>query len=78
MKGYWRNTFYMFRLVWSVSKGRVITEFLLAAAQYISWVFYSIVFVKFLMSALETGKTFSYMPVFSRITDFLPHPSEKM
>lgn len=64
MKGYWRNTFYMFRLVWSVSKGRVITEFLLAAAQYISWVFYSIVFVKFLMSALETGKTFGEIMCF--------------
>lgn len=71
MKGYWRNTFYMFRLVWSVSKGRVIAEFLLAAAQYISWVFYSIVFVKFLMSALETGKTFGEIMCFLLLSALL-------
>lgn len=64
MEDYWKNTLYMFRLVWSVSKGRVITELLSAAVRYISWVFYSIIFISFLMDALETGKSFAEIMVF--------------
>lgn len=58
MKGYWRNTLYMLRLVRSISKGRIIGELLNAAQRYIAWVFYSIVFIKYLMESLETGKSF--------------------
>lgn len=64
MKGYWKNTFYMFRLVWSISKGRIIGEFLMAAEQYLSWIFYSIVFMKYLMEALEAGKSFREIMIF--------------
>lgn len=48
----------MFRLVWSIKKGRVLGQLLLSAAQYLAWVFYSIIFIKFLIGALETGKSF--------------------
>ena len=58
MEGYWKNTMYMFRMVWSISKARIIVGFLGEAIKYISWVFYSIIFISFLMSALENGKTF--------------------
>lgn len=58
MKGYWKNTCYMFRMVWSVSKGRILGELGMIAQEYISWIFYSIVFMKYLMEALETGKPF--------------------
>lgn len=64
MKGYWKNTRYMLRLVWSISKGRIIGTLLASAEQYISWVFYSIVFIKFLMEALETGKSFREIMIF--------------
>lgn len=58
MERYWKNMCYMFRLVWSISKGRVLGQFFLAAAQYLAWVFYSIIFIRYLMSALELGKNF--------------------
>ncbi len=58
MDRYWKNNLYMLRLIWNISKNRVLIEFLSEAIDYASWVFYSIVFVSFLMRSLEVGRSF--------------------
>lgn len=71
MKGYWKNTLYMLRLVWSISKGRIIGELVKSTTEYLVWVFYSIVFMKFLMESLETGKSFREIMTFLIVSTIL-------
>lgn len=61
---YFRNTCYVFRLVWTVSRGRIIAEFIKSSLEYITWVFYSIIFIQFLMNSLEKGRPFWEIFVF--------------
>ena len=41
---YVSNTIYVLKLVWKICPGRVVAEFLIRAIEYISWIFYSIIF----------------------------------
>ena len=63
MKSYWKNNLYMFGLIWKISKKRILMEFLSEVLHYMSWVFYSIIFISFLMKSLEAGK--SYIEIMS-------------
>lgn len=53
--GYFFNNKYILKLLWRVQKGRVIGEFLYCALNYTYWVFYDIIFLKYLVEALENG-----------------------
>lgn len=53
-----KNNLFLLKLVWKVCPGRVLAELGVQAFGYLSWVFYSIYFLKYIMSALESGKEF--------------------
>lgn len=55
---YFRNNKYILALMWKIKKGRVIGEFFYRALRYIYWVFYDILFLKYLVEALDRGKRF--------------------
>ena len=53
---YFPNNFYIIRLVWKYCPGRIIAEFLIRAVDYVSWIFYSIIFLKYILHSLETSE----------------------
>lgn len=61
---YLKNNLYLLKLLWGISKGRVTADFLQSFFGYASWVFYDIVFIKFLVSSIETGRTFEEILLF--------------
>lgn len=61
---YFVNNKYILKLLWKVQKGRVIGEFLYCALNYTYWVFYDILFLKYLVEALEKGVSFGQIMAF--------------
>lgn len=53
-----KNNLFLLKLVWKECPGRVLAELGVQAFGYLSWVFYSVYFLKYIMSALESGKEF--------------------
>lgn len=54
-----RNNWFILKLVWSIHPQRVIAEFILQIFDQVPRVFYSIVFIRILLDALETGIDFT-------------------
>jgi len=61
---YLKNNLYILKLLWGISKGRVVADLLQSFFGYASWVFYDIIFIKFLVSSIETGRTFEEIMLF--------------
>lgn len=59
-----KNNLYVLKLLFRISKGRVICIFLQSLFDYASWVFYSLIFVKFLLGSLEQGRSFGQILLF--------------
>ncbi len=59
-----KNNLYVLKLLFHISKGRVICIFLQSLFDYASWVFYSLIFVKFLLGSLEQGRSFGQILLF--------------
>jgi ATP-binding cassette subfamily B protein len=62
------NNLYIMKLVWRISPGRVLLDFTKNAFDNFSWVFYSIVFIRFLFSSIESGKSFESVALFVLIS----------
>lgn len=52
------NNFYILKIVWKVYKKRVIADFIMSAINYFSWVFYTIVFIKYILGAIQNKQSF--------------------
>lgn len=63
-----KNNMYALKMMLRISKGRVIYIFLRSLFDYASWVFYSLVFIKFLVGSLETGRSFEQIMAFLLIS----------
>lgn len=63
-----KNNVYALKMMLRISKGRVIYIFLRSLFDYASWVFYSLVFIKFLVGSLETGRSFEQIMAFLLIS----------
>jgi ATP-binding cassette subfamily B protein len=61
---YFSNSKYILKVLWKIKKGRVVGEFLYNALNYVYWVFYDILFLKYLIESLETGKRFEEIMMF--------------
>ena len=66
--GYFKNNFYIFKLLWNMKKGRVAGEFLHSALNYIYWIFYDILFLRYLVESLEKGRSFEQIMTFILFT----------
>ncbi len=67
---YFKNNKYILTVLWKIKKGRVIGEFFYCALSYIYWVFYDILFLKYLVEALERKKSFEQIMTFILISMF--------
>lgn len=63
-----KNNLYALKMMLRISKGRVIYIFVRSLFDYASWVFYSLVFIKFLVGSLETGRSFEQIMAFLLIS----------
>lgn len=61
---YFSNNKYALKLLWNTKKGRVVGEFFYNALNYVYWVFYDILFIKYLVESLENGKSFEQIMTF--------------
>lgn len=59
-----RNSLYLLRISWGLSKGRVLGEFAKAFIRYANWVFYSVVFMRFIVGSLASGRSIRDILVF--------------
>lgn len=55
---FYKNNMYALKMLFHMSKGRVIYIFARILFDYTSWVFYSLIFIKFLVGSLEKGRSF--------------------
>lgn len=62
------NNLYIIRLAWKISLQRVLADILINFINYFSWVFYSVVFIKYLLGAIEAGKGFGTLLAFIALT----------
>lgn len=62
------NNIFIIKLAWKISPKRVIADILLNFINYFSWVFYSVVFIKYLLGAIEDGKSFGHLILFVAFT----------
>ncbi len=62
--GVFPNNLFILKLVFRICPGRIAAEFLLKAIGYTAWVFYSIVLVKYVLHAIETGQSFGQIALF--------------
>lgn len=61
---YFSNNRYILKMLWKIKKGRVVGEFFYSALNYVYWVFYDILFLKYLVESLETNKSFEEIMIF--------------
>lgn len=59
-----RNNLYLIKMVMKACPGRVFAEFVVEIIGYLSWIFYSIYFIKFVMRAIETGMNYNTIVIF--------------
>jgi ATP-binding cassette subfamily B protein len=62
--GVLQNNYFMLKLAWKICPKRVVADFLISAIKYFSWIFYSVVFIKYILGAIETGKSFGELALF--------------
>jgi ATP-binding cassette subfamily B protein len=51
-------------MLWKIKKGRVVGEYFYNTLNYVYWVFYDILFLKYLVESLENGKSFEQIMTF--------------
>lgn len=52
------NNIYAIKLMWSLSKSRVLHTAITVALGYLAWIFYSAFFIRYIVHSLETQKSF--------------------
>lgn len=63
-----KNNIFAMKMGWELSKGRIIHEFILAALGYFEWIFFSAVFMRYIINAIENEKSFEYILHFILVT----------
>ena len=61
---FFSNNKYILRMLWKIKKGRVVGEYFYNTLNYVYWVFYDILFLKYLVESLENGKSFEQIMTF--------------
>jgi ATP-binding cassette subfamily B protein len=66
-----KNTMKSIELLWQISKGRVLHEAAASFLNYFEWLFYSSIFVRHIISAIEHNQTFYQLLGFIALTAVL-------
>jgi ATP-binding cassette, subfamily B, bacterial len=58
------NNLYLYRLAWRVDPQRIVLEWVKSLIQYLTWTFYSVVFVRYLLASIESHRPVSHVIAF--------------
>lgn len=58
------NNFYILKIVWKVYPKRVIADFFMSAIDYFAWIFYTVVFIKYILAAIQYQQSFASIVLF--------------
>lgn len=58
------NNLYILKLAWNLCPKRVAADFITSAINYFSQVFYSVIFIKYILSSIESHKSFGQVVLF--------------
>lgn len=58
------NNFYILKIVWKVYPKRVIADFFMSATDYFAWIFYTVVFIKYILAAIQYQQSFDSIVLF--------------
>mgnify|MGYP000944868470 CR=1 FL=1 len=58
------NNFYLLKMVWRITPWRVIHEFIATLISFAQWVFFTVIFFKFLFGAREINRSFEEIVIF--------------
>lgn len=58
------NNFYILKIVWKVYPKRVIADFFMSAIDYFSWIFYTVVFIKYILASIQYHQSFASIVLF--------------
>ena len=58
------NNFYMLKLVWDITPGRVVCSFISRLLGFGTWVYYTVIFMKYLFGAAEMKRGFHEIAIF--------------
>lgn len=63
-----KNNIFAIKMGWTLSKSRILHEFILASLGYFEWIFFSAVFMRYIINAIENEKGFEYIFQFILVT----------
>ncbi len=66
-----KNILYAVKTLWGINKGIVIHTALVNAVEYFGWVFYSMFFIRYLVSSIERQESFGHMMGFIALSGFV-------
>ena len=59
-----KNNLYLLKMVWEISKSRVIMTFLISLLDFASWTFYTVVFMRYLFGSDQVVRSFGQAATF--------------
>lgn len=65
------NNLYILKLAWEICPGRVLADLFRNFTDFTAWVFYNIIFIKYIMHAIEVRKSFTEIMGFILATTIL-------
>ncbi|MEJ6950837.1 ABC transporter ATP-binding protein [Natronospora cellulosivora (SeqCode)] len=65
------NNFYVLKMVYKIHPQRIYLEFLKYGLDNFRWIFYSIIFLRFLLESMETNRDFSDIVIFIILSIFV-------
>lgn len=65
------NNFYMIKLIAGICPGRLVATVLQTIINYFSWIFYSIIFIRYLLDSMDKKKSFAEIASFIALTMIL-------
>lgn len=62
---------YILKLAWRICPERVLADLFKSFTDFAAWIFYSIIFIKYIMHAIEVKKSFPEIMIFILVTTIL-------
>lgn len=66
-----KNIFYAVKMLWGINRRIVYHTALVNAVEYFGWVFYSLFFIRYLISAIERQENFGHIMAFILLSGFV-------
>lgn len=66
-----RNNIFAMKVGWDISKNRIVHAFILSSLWYFEWIFFSAIFMRYIINAIETNQSFQHVFSFIFLTGII-------